>query len=114
MTLTIVDGNGCTASTSIQVQLQAVGMFEIAGDVWLVYPNPIEEVIFLEVEANIHRPVEISILDLTGKVVQFQKHQLVRGANSVMLSALDLSPGIYFIRVMEGDQMLFTEKLIKR
>jgi hypothetical protein len=114
VTLTIVDGNGCTASTSIQVQLQAVGMFEIAGDVWLVYPNPIEEVIFLEVEANIHRPVEISILDLTGKVVQFQKHQLVRGANSVMLSALDLSPGIYFIRVMEGDQMLFTEKLIKR
>ena len=114
VTLTIVDDNGCTSSTSIQVQLISVGTMEIDGEIWAVYPNPVEDIIFLKVEANNRRPIDIGIIDLTGKTVLLQQESLVPGTNNVTLPGWELTPGVYFIRVMEGDQMLFTEKLIKR
>lgn len=80
-----------------------------------VYPNPVEDVFFLELTNTYSREVAIRLMDPAGKEVRLL-HQgaLQRGVNSYSF-AIDaaLPKGVYFIEIKDDTQRYF-KKIIKK
>jgi hypothetical protein len=52
-------------------------------------------------------------MDITGKMVQNQEVELVKGVQTLMLSTGDLQPGMYFLSIdIRG--VVHTQKITKR
>jgi hypothetical protein len=70
-----------------------------------VYPNPAEDVVFIEHADNL--PLEmLEIEDVNGQVLRSEKF------NSPQLNLAGLAPGVYFLKIKSGDR-LFIERLAK-
>ncbi len=72
-----------------------------------LYPNPVENNAYIEFEDNdIIEPAEISIISLTGNVIGSFKH-LPESGEAFRFSAeeLELTTGVYFARIMTGNDV---------
>lgn len=78
-----------------------------------VYPNPFREQFTLELSAASVGQVDLTLVDLTGKLVHRSQQELVKGQNllPVRLSA-DYPAGIYLLTAKTGSQ-IYTTRLIK-
>lgn len=101
-TVVVRDVNHCADTLIVTVGV-SVGMDQLqAGSVnILVQPNPVEEVLHLEIE-NITGPafLEIQISDITGKVV---KHGTIPKYGSKYTGSIvfaEQAKGVYFIRIV--------------
>ena len=66
VTYSYTDGNGCIASDSSAIEVYEDASINNQEDKeWLIYPNPTSNELFIEV----YTPVEISIQDMTGRIV---------------------------------------------
>ncbi|MGY6563021.1 MAG: T9SS type A sorting domain-containing protein [Luteibaculaceae bacterium] len=74
----------------------------------IVYPNPVQEIIYFREEIkNIDL---IEIIDLTGKRVA-----IFNDLNNVtQLNLSNLKPGMYFVRLYKGSKIIRTEKVLKQ
>ncbi len=70
-----------------------------------VYPNPAKELLHLRSNKNLY--AQISILDLSGKIILSQLQN-----TSEAISIAHLAPGIYFVRIENQDQNIFVNKKI--
>lgn len=70
-----------------------------------LYPNPVNDVVTIEVDKNY---VDIQVVDLLGKTVLSQSN--IRENNKVNVS--ELKNGVYFISVLKNGMILKTEKLV--
>ncbi len=72
----------------------------------VIYPNPgrLENLRINLSSIDRHTPVEVSILDVSGKLY-FQKI-LSNGANGQLLGAESLVPGVYFVDVKQGNSFV--------
>jgi uncharacterized repeat protein (TIGR01451 family) len=76
-----------------------------------VYPNPAEEFVNLNVQAQADGNVAINITDATGKVCLQQQRTLKAGYNKLLLNTAELSQGIYFVQTTTNDGVVKTAKL---
>lgn len=78
-----------------------------------IYPNPASDVLKVEFKAESAMVPEIKIFDLTGKVIkQFDKEfNLNNEVFKADLDISDLNTGIYFVKVIQGEQT-WSEKLV--
>jgi hypothetical protein len=74
---------------------------------WEMYPNPAKDVLTVRHPGD--APATCIITDVQGRVV-VQQHQIRSSAN---ISTEQLMPGIYFVRLLAGDTVYTTQKLIK-
>jgi CHRD domain/Secretion system C-terminal sorting domain len=92
------------------------GVYEANGQPLSVkiFPNPMSETLNLDFEANEDFTAQIVLTDLLGRSV-FQKNQnVLRGVNALNLNTQQFANGVYFIQLKKGNQLLFTEKVIKQ
>lgn len=77
-----------------------------------VYPNPVEDLFEMEIDMPESGKVEISILDITGKVVKvlFQD-KLKPGINDLTFNKNALQAGTYIVQVL-GDNIKSNTKII--
>ena len=76
-----------------------------------VYPNPAEEFVNVNVQAQADGNVAINITDATGKVCLQQQRTLKAGYNKLLINIAELSQGIYFVQTTTNDGVVKTAKL---
>jgi subtilisin family serine protease len=79
-----------------------------------VYPNPTAKQLFLEVFSEKDNIGRISIYNALGKQEKiFDENRIINsGINSMIFDVSDLSAGVYFVRIVFGDGMVRSEKII--
>jgi hypothetical protein len=99
--VTGTDANGCKATASAQITVEScVGLSEMeGGSVLKVYPNPSTGEFTVEGNAG----VRIQVINAIGQVVQTVELNETNG-NKAMVSGL--SPGVYFVRSAETQEVL--------
>jgi hypothetical protein len=75
--------------------------------VFLVYPNPGNEKIFIESSDQV-KINELSLFDMTGKQIIFQ--QKINANDLISIDVDGVSPGIYFLRI-ETNRKSITRKI---
>jgi hypothetical protein len=77
---------------------------------YAVYPNPANDLVYIEVNMNNTSSADIRIVDAMGRVVLSGKHELTAGKNRIALSLNDLPVGIYLVK-LSTDKGSVTERL---
>lgn len=69
-----------------------------------LYPNPAKENFDLVYTSFKNTAAKIQIINSTGAIIYEENTELAEGTNRMSFSAMRLSPGIYFIRLITHDQ----------
>ena len=86
-----IDGNGCISSDTSFIEVyDDLGIINSISSNWSIYPNPFNTGIYIDINESVH----ISIIDILGREVYFQKAN-----DSVNISLSDLSKGIYHVHL---------------
>lgn len=72
-----------------------------------IYPNPTEDQVHISFVAKTIIPIQISIYDITGRIVREQNHITIPGSNTINLHELDLANGNYTIRFKTDSEVLY-------
>lgn len=79
--------NGCLLDVQ---QFSSFGLFKI-------FPIPSDDLIQIEFAKTFNEPIEISILDITGRLLEKQTYSDI--ANNIKISLHHLSNGLYFVNI---------------
>ena len=96
-----------------------VGMVTSVADLingldFSVAPNPVREVLNLNVNLDTAMELSVSVKDLSGKTLKKQtSNSFSAGYNSINLEVSDLDQGFYFI-VVENADGIMTQKFVKQ
>ncbi len=74
-------------------------------------PNPANDFVQLNIQAESAKDVNVMIVDMLGKVYAEQAINLQSGQNSIPFFIDDLSAGIYFMTITDGKEFL-TQKIV--
>ena len=78
-----------------------------------IFPNPINSNPSIEFYLNNENIVQLSILDIHGKVIsEMESQKLQKGKNQLTWNAKSMAPGVYFCRLQIGNKVV-TTKLVK-
>lgn len=66
------------------------------------YPNPVQDVVTVEVLSRVAGMATFEVLDVTGRARQSRKQELVEGLNEVKFGLGTLPTGIYLIRAVDA------------
>ena len=95
--------------------LQLLGMPEYSIiNSFNVYPNPTNDFAVINFELNKMADVQISITDMTGKVVYSNELSNVSGIKSVSISAENMNNGIYFVNLMSNGSKMSQKLTINK
>jgi len=77
-----------------------------------IYPNPASKEAYLDIDSNVSGAIQLTIVDLNGKVISSEKvGTVVPGNNSVKLSLDKIATGMYFLNISIDNQAAFYSKL---
>lgn len=77
-----------------------------------VYPNPVNDLLYVQFSSVISGQVNIAVLDITGKQVQLNTYEMVVGENYIPVEVQNFQPGIYIIEC-KNDQTRKYTKVVK-
>jgi hypothetical protein len=138
--LTIDDGAGCTSTWCDSVSIDANGIYNgimaggndrqngftlnvqaplitgvqdvtVAGNVAL-WPNPVSEDLNVAVTDALAGTVEVTVLDMSGRVVLAERRSFSNGRNQLTLPTAQLAPGLYTLRMGNGTAAT-TQRFVK-
>ncbi len=109
---------GSCGSAMPNADIFEVGTVEIGNDGELefvaaktkVYPNPATNVINVDLAQSSAEAAQISIIDMYGKVVR--QHTAINEI-SIALEINDLTPGLYLVKVENGDETTVEKVVVK-
>jgi PKD repeat protein len=78
-----------------------------------VYPNPVGETLYLELNASLNGTAVAEIIDLQGRVITSERITISGGNNRINLSSGNLVKGIYLLRVSSEGYQPVQRKFIK-
>jgi len=76
-----------------------------------IYPNPANEICFLNFKSEVNELVNIIVVDIQGKIVSSIKSEIQLGSNNLRIDIKNIERGIYFIKVA-GNKIHLQEKFI--
>jgi len=95
------------------VQCGAVGIDELAGVGFRMYPNPTEGLLYVELTEATAKPLGILVYDVTGRqVLNVPVNALTAGTNTIDLAALQ--NGQYLVQVTTAEQVVAQRVLVAR
>ncbi|MEM6698300.1 MAG: T9SS type A sorting domain-containing protein, partial [Bacteroidota bacterium] len=78
-----------------------------------VFPNPFQEVLYVEYELDQAENVELSLMDAGGRVVRTASvQQRAKGSHQASIDGQNLNAGIYFLKIKMGEKVL-VKKIVK-
>lgn len=106
-----LDNNGTFAySRSVRVSRNDIKQ----GSNLVTYPNPFVKDVFIQFESNEASVINVTLTDLTGRVISATEHQAATGKNNIQVISNDaLQAGVYFLTV-ESINGKETIKLIRQ
>lgn len=103
---TIVTIDGCSSEISNAINLTVSSIDNIDFSVLKIYPNPVEDILSIELEGNT-TPINFQIVNVTGQIVY---SGVV--TNKVSIATTNFSVGTYIIQLEDKETFEF-EKIIK-
>lgn len=79
-----------------------------AGSVYKLFPNPVHDKISINCAISINGETEISVYDITGKMVM---HQLFRDQNLMEMDVSTLAKTIYLVKI-KNESRVETKKIV--
>jgi hypothetical protein len=78
-----------------------------------ITPNPFTEALNIQLSLDKAQPIDIQLVDMTGRAVTSKNVQCQQGSNAVLLNGLSSLPdGIYFIRV-KTTEGIYQQRILK-
>lgn len=104
----IVTSGACASAPSNPIELLTVGTKDVTAESrFKIYPNPVGDVVTIEMEGN-NEEVQFEIINALGQVVH---SGLIQGRHTIIMR--ELNSGIYIVRVTIDESHLL-KKLIKK
>jgi hypothetical protein len=109
-----IDFSNMTYVSNPTIPCDALGLNKQTGlsNVY-VAPNPAQNELNIYVNVASKQNANLSLIDVTGKVVLEMSINLNAGKNQNILSLSNINSGVYTLKIT-GDQQLFTQKIIKQ
>ncbi len=106
-----IDFNGKTSySKTIRINDELNSLLAVSS----LYPNPMSDVLSIELSQANNDELAIELYDMTGKLVAFENINRLNGNNVVSTNAFkDVPAGLYVIQVKSSGALVFKSKLIK-
>ncbi len=79
-----------------------------------IYPNPASDIVTVDFISTINKTINVSVYDLTGRLVLEEKLYAKEGANKQALNLSSLSKGIYLIECNDGNKVNTSKLSIER
>ena len=67
-----------------------------------VFPNPVVNTMAIDYISDFDAEIEVSVIDMAGRVVVQQQNNVLSGANAINLDLSSLENGNYFVSVSNG------------
>lgn len=65
-----------------------------------IHPNPVKNEITVSIKSAVKQPLQVQVLDVTGKLMFSSVHTIHAGNNEIIVNAVsNLSPGIYLCKI---------------
>jgi len=77
-----------------------------------VYPNPVDKLLMIDFENVELNQIEVRLLDITGKLVLDESHDLKLLGNQVKLNTSSLDKGVYFLSVLSAQEQVVFRVLV--
>ena len=107
-----VNGNVMTEPQEFGFTYLGIGEIVDGGDI-SIYPNPTNNNLNIDFNAKIASDMKVVITDMSGRQVIFIPYKTNVGANSIHLDVSDLSKGVYFLSVSDGEDSYNKKIIIK-
>ena len=108
-----VDGVEDLAGNAISLEqidfTSSYSLEELVENSFVIYPNPANEVLFVEAQNLNLDDAEIKIYDFTGRTIDFS---ISNKAGSIKVDVATFESGVYFIEIKSGESTL-TSKFVK-
>lgn len=99
--VTVTDANQCT-STACDV-ITITGITELPGMEVNIFPNPTDDLLFINVNATANLKAELQVTDLVGRVMLRTPVKVNAGNNQIHISCKDLETGVYQVTLLSGN-----------
>lgn len=110
----VLNSNNCRMISNTQAWFSLVGIEEVNGNTWSLYPNPNQGNFNLEFSSPV-KDLEISIFDAIGKHVFHKKMLDQRSTNIFPIQLETLTAGVYFVVLnYEGGHHSMKKMLIRQ
>lgn len=70
-----------------------------------LYPNPTDEMVSIDYKANGNTPLNVQVLDLTGRIIAEKSYNLKEGSHQLELNVANLASGYYFVKLIENEKV---------
>ncbi len=74
-----------------------------AKDTWKLWPNPVQEMLWVNITTTRSSPATIKIFDSKGSLLRLQKNELLTGNNQLNIDMQKLPAGTYHVTVEWGN-----------
>jgi hypothetical protein len=106
-------GNSNTSSKNVSIMACRMAVSSSSEPASIAaYPNPAEDQITVAYQSRVKEICTIRFMDLTGRMVMEQHHQVTEGFNHYVLNLETLTDGIYLLQVESPSQPLHTTKVM--
>ncbi len=100
---TDLDGTQTFVGSVIAIQ-RSSAQFEILN----TYPNPSSDILQVAFESTQEKEVLVTMVDISGKVIERRTHNPLNGKNVVKFDVRALSKGVYYITISNQERTLGT------
>jgi manganese-dependent ADP-ribose/CDP-alcohol diphosphatase len=114
------DYTGLSLMDSFMVSIRDTVIITPTGDVRsdknsdiLIYPNPAQDIIFMNLSPPIETILACSIMDCTGNTIKIISFTSVTGNNVYRVETGFLTPGYYFLRLLLSTGSWYTSHFVK-
>lgn len=96
---------GSTVEFSIQNTVSSLTQHEKEHKTSQLLPNPVKKgnTVSLIYNSTKEKPVDLKLLDLTGKILLEQTHETIAGSNIIPIDTNNLTSGIYLVCAANGN-----------
>ncbi|MBP6455212.1 MAG: T9SS type A sorting domain-containing protein [Chitinophagaceae bacterium] len=79
-----------------------------------VYPNPVNDVLNLDINCSKTNQTQVSILDMSGRIILRKESKCEVGLNNIKINLSHFSSGFYQVQVFENNKLISTERFTKK
>lgn len=78
-----------------------------------VYPNPVGETLYLELNAFVSGSVVVEILDIQGRILLSERKQMAGGSSRISVATGNLTKGLYLLKISTEGHEPLQRKFVK-
>ena len=107
-------GEACVDTSAMEVFVdECPGLEETQSENIRIYPNPANNILYIEYLLTNKKDVHLSITDILGKESLKQDFDAGEGQNFYKLDISNLQKGVYILKLSGGQENLITRKIVK-